>query len=108
MISGKGYSSLSYLANLPVDIIKIDTSFVQRIGSSKDHEAIIKTIIAMADNLGLEVVAEGVETDYAMLTFLWNTIAISCRAHFFSRPLDPDAARHLISNEIYPGEWFQR
>jgi diguanylate cyclase (GGDEF)-like protein/PAS domain S-box-containing protein len=99
---GKGYSSLSYLANLPVDIIKIDTSFVHSIGSSKDHEAIVKTIITMADNLGLEVVAEGVETA-RQFDFLVKHHCHIMQGHYFSRPLDSEAARHLIGKEILPG-----
>jgi EAL domain-containing protein (putative c-di-GMP-specific phosphodiesterase class I) len=99
---GKGYSSLSYLANLPVDIIKIDTSFVHCIGSSKDHEAIVRTIITMADNLGLEVVAEGVETALQS-DFLVEHHCHIMQGHYFSRPLDSETARHLISNEMKPG-----
>ncbi|MCF8128310.1 MAG: EAL domain-containing protein [Deltaproteobacteria bacterium] len=99
---GKGYSSLSYLADLPVDIIKIDISFVNSIGHSKDHEAIVKTIITMADNLGLEVVAEGVET--ALQTdFLSHHHCHIMQGYYFSRPLAPEDASRLMNKPISVG-----
>jgi len=60
---GTGYSSLSYLKKYPIDIIKIDRSFIQDIESDKKNAAIAKTIINLAHNLGMEVIAEGVEKD---------------------------------------------
>jgi len=66
---GTGYSNLTYLRVLPIDRIKIDKSFVQDIGTSSQSDAIVRTIIAMGQALGLEVTAEGVETE-AQLAFL--------------------------------------
>jgi len=58
---GKGYSSLTYLVSLPIDIIKIDRAFTQRIHSSKEIDSIISTIIELAHSIDLEVIAEGIE-----------------------------------------------
>ncbi|HBO1343796.1 MULTISPECIES: EAL domain-containing protein [Pseudomonas] len=63
---GAGYSSLSYLRKLPVDYIKIDQSFVMSLGRDDDSAAIVRSTIDLAHNLGLEVVAEGVEFEVAM------------------------------------------
>lgn len=59
---GTGYSSLSYLQRFPLDVLKIDRTFVKNLQTDRDNEVICNTIIAMAHNLGLKVVAEGVET----------------------------------------------
>ncbi len=59
---GTGYSSLSYLAGLPVDLMKIDKSFIGRLGTSGESFALVRTLLQLAQNLGLATVAEGVET----------------------------------------------
>ncbi len=69
---GTGYSSLGYLRSLPIDIIKIDRSFIQDIPSNLDEMAITEAIIAMSHRLGLKAVAEGIETD-EQLEFLHST-----------------------------------
>jgi len=66
---GTGYSSLSYLTRLPIDVLKIDRSFVQSPGSCSRTEAVTAAIISLARGLGIEVVAEGVETE-TQLAFL--------------------------------------
>jgi EAL domain-containing protein (putative c-di-GMP-specific phosphodiesterase class I) len=69
---GKGYSSLSYLANFPLDVIKIDLSFAQRIPQSTNDVGIVKGIIAIAKSLGITVVVEGVENKEQLDFFMDN------------------------------------
>jgi diguanylate cyclase (GGDEF)-like protein/PAS domain S-box-containing protein len=69
---GKGYSSLSYIANFPLDVIKIDLSFVQRVPHSKNVVSIVKGIIAIAKSLGISIIIEGVETREQLQFFTDN------------------------------------
>jgi diguanylate cyclase (GGDEF)-like protein/PAS domain S-box-containing protein len=91
---GTGYSSLSYLKHLPVDIIKVDRSFVGSIPDSRDDCAIVTAIISMARSLGLKVVAEGVETQ-AQLEFLEALQCDVFQGYYFSRPLGAEEVRAL-------------
>ncbi|QBJ73648.1 Sensory box/GGDEF family protein [Pseudoalteromonas carrageenovora] len=83
---GTGYSSLTYLSQFPINVIKIDQSFVQSIGLDKNNESIIKTIYSLADNLGLYCIAEGVET-HEQIIFL---SALGChvlQGYYFAKPM---------------------
>ncbi|MFC3960494.1 putative bifunctional diguanylate cyclase/phosphodiesterase [Nocardia jiangsuensis] len=97
---GTGYSSLSHLKALPVDAVKIDRGFVQRLGASADDLAIVKSIIGLAGSFGLGVVGEGVETPVAARTL----VGLGCyRAQGFliARPMPAEQAEvHLAEGRI--------
>ena len=92
---GTGYSSLAYLKRFPIDIIKIDKSFVGEICSNPDDAAICSSIIAMAHSLRLKVVAEGVESE-GQLGFLIQQHCNTAQGFLFSKPVDADAAGEMI------------
>ncbi len=95
---GTGYSSLSYLKRFPIDIVKIDKSFVRDINDDEDDAAIIRVIIALARSLRLTTVAEGVETP-EQLGFLRREQCDRFQGYFFSRPVEAD----LLSKRIKEG-----
>ena len=83
---GTGYSSLSYIRTLPIDHIKIDRSFVTDINSNVQNQAIVGAIIAMSQKLGIQNIAEGVET-HEQLEFLQGQGCSEIQGYFFHRPL---------------------
>ena len=92
---GTGYSSLSYLKRFPIDILKLDQSFVRDITSSPGDGAIATAVIAMAHSLSLQVVAEGVETR-GQLAFLREKLCDRIQGYYFSPPLSPRDFDHFI------------
>ncbi len=91
---GTGYASFSYLARLPFDQLKIDQSFIHNIGSKSTDAIIVQTIIGMAHSLGLEVIAEGVETE-AQRVFLEEHGCSACQGFLFSKPVPIEAFERL-------------
>lgn len=83
---GTGYSSLGYLKNFPIDALKIDKSFIQDIVKDDDNAAITNTIITLAQNLNLNVIAEGVETK-EQLEFLLSKNCYIMQGFYFSKPI---------------------
>lgn len=96
---GTGYSSLSYLKRFPIDALKIDRSFIRDITSDIDDATITRAVIGMAHNLGLKVVAEGVETE-AQLAFLAVNGCDEMQGFYFARPLPAAECTQLLR-----GEW---
>jgi diguanylate cyclase (GGDEF)-like protein/PAS domain S-box-containing protein len=98
---GTGYSSLSYLQRFPLDTLKIDRSFTSAVGSGGKEESIIVNIMPLAQNLGLDVVAEGVETN-EQAAFLKQLRCKYAQGYFFSRPLNAQHAGELLQKPLVP------
>lgn len=100
---GTGYSSLSYLQRVPLDLLKIDRSFVSQMSHTHKSVELVKTILAMAQALELAVVAEGVETEAQRSTLR----ALGCpylQGFLFARPLPAEETEALLYSGVYAGE----
>jgi diguanylate cyclase (GGDEF)-like protein/PAS domain S-box-containing protein len=95
---GTGYSSLNYLKQFPVDTLKIDQSFIRNLPGNNDDAQITRTIISMAHNLGLGVIAEGVETK-EQLEFLQQVQCEEVQGYYFSRPIPDNDLVKLINKD---------
>ena len=100
---GTGYSSLAYLRQFPVDTLKIDRSFIQGVERDSDREAIVASTMAMAQRLGLHVIAEGVETS-EQVSILRSLQCDCAQGYLFAEPLPSDAAADLLKNGLPPFE----
>jgi EAL domain-containing protein (putative c-di-GMP-specific phosphodiesterase class I) len=100
---GTGYSSLAYLRKFPIDILKIDRSFVSGIGDSAASAALVHTLVQLGKVLNLETIAEGIEDDDQRLRLQAEEVDTG-QGFFFSRPLDvPAVDRFLQDFVIDPG-----
>jgi Amt family ammonium transporter len=92
---GTGYSSLNYLHRFPIDHLKIDRSFISRMSGPDSNPEIVRTIINLAGNLQLKVIAEGVET-FEQMNMLRGINVEEAQGFYFSRPLDSKAAGSMF------------
>jgi EAL domain-containing protein (putative c-di-GMP-specific phosphodiesterase class I) len=96
---GTGYSSLSHLHTLPVNHLKIDRCFVSEMDRRPQKREIVRTIVTLAHRLGMDVVAEGVETR-AQLSRLQTMRCDYAQGYLFSVPLDAEGARRLLDRDV--------
>lgn len=104
---GTGYSSLSYLKRFPIDILKIDKSFVRDLTSNEDDKAIVRAIVAIARTLRLSTVAEGVETS-GQADFLRHEQCECFQGYLFSRPVDAESITKRLQDECLQSSRLMR
>jgi len=99
---GTGYSSLSHLQRFPIDGLKIDRSFVSGLGTSRNDTALVRTVIALGDTLGLRTIAEGIETSHQ-----WEMlITLGCKygqGFLFARPMEPERLAEVLRENATTG-----
>jgi EAL domain-containing protein (putative c-di-GMP-specific phosphodiesterase class I) len=103
---GTGYSSLSYLTRFPVDTLKIDQSFVRRLAQDPGAAAIVRAVSMLAQMLGMDVTAEGLETAEQVASIQ----ALNCgrgQGYYFARPLPPQSAAELLRHGADAGDGFR-
>ena len=100
---GTGYSSLSYLRRFPIDVLKIDQSFVRDITLEEDGAAVVRTIISLSHSLRLKVIAEGVETP-EQLDYLRKHGCDEAQGYLYSRPLPAAQFAQLLKNGLKIGK----
>ena len=100
---GTGYSSLSYLHRFPVDILKIDRSFVERLSRTSDNAELARTIVRLGQSLQLQTVAEGIE-DSAQFLALRRMGCDIGQGYYFGRPMEGDDMGRLLGEELTPAK----
>lgn len=103
---GTGYSSLSYLQKLPIHELKIDQSFIHHLRENPDDEAIVNSIIQLADSKNLKLVAEGIETQPQADMLISKQPNITLQGYFFGKPMPADAfeSQFITSSPAPSGE----
>jgi len=96
---GTGYSTFSYIKELPADTIKIDMSFVRDIHLNEDSQAIVKAIVTLADTVGLNVIAEGVEYEEQAI-ILMNLGCREGQGYYYSKPTSPDECEQFMRKRL--------
>ncbi|TSI11780.1 EAL domain-containing protein [Lysinibacillus sp. BW-2-10] len=96
---GTGYSSLSYIKNLPIDILKVDQSFIKDIHQNEESNAIVQAILKIADSIGLQVIAEGIELQEHVEKLSINGCKFG-QGYFFSRPLKVNAFEEFMESML--------
>ncbi len=104
---GTGYSSLSYLNRFPIDTLKVDRSFVSDMTSGTENREIVRTVIALATTLGLDTIAEGIETE-EQLQLLRKLGCDYGQGYLFSRPIPKDQADLLLIGELAWNHMFRQ
>jgi EAL domain-containing protein (putative c-di-GMP-specific phosphodiesterase class I) len=100
---GTGYSSLAYLRQFPIDILKIDRSFVSGIADTNEAAALVHTLVQLGKTLGLETIAEGIESDEQRRQLVVERVDVG-QGFLFARPMDVEAVnRFLASRDDHPG-----
>jgi len=100
---GTGYSSLSYLKDLPVNEVKIDKSFIATLGRSKRDDAIVRAVVSLAEHLGLDTVAEGIEDEHVRR----HVVALGCtrlQGYHLGRPMPAREFLHWLTVRALPGQ----
>jgi len=103
---GTGYSSLSYLRRFPIDVLKIDQSFIRGLCNDSNDAALVSAIISLGKSLGLNVIAEGIETA-EQLAFLKAHDCEEGQGYFFSKALPADDFAHWLASAA-PPPWTAR
>jgi EAL domain-containing protein (putative c-di-GMP-specific phosphodiesterase class I) len=96
---GTGYSSLAYLRRFPMDVLKIDRSFVDRLGGASEDEVLVRTIVRLGQRFGMETVGEGIE-DATQLETLREMGCDYAQGFFLSRPLPAAEAGRLLESGL--------
>jgi EAL domain-containing protein (putative c-di-GMP-specific phosphodiesterase class I) len=95
---GTGYSALNYLQKFPFDKLKIDQSFVRELGGKGESEAIVRAVAGLGANLGITIIAEGIETE-AQAKILLGTACDEAQGYLFSQAIAMDAVQELLAKQ---------